>query len=151
MRIQCVGAALILAVTAVEVPSASDPVAVYAKIDRVVLEPDERAPIAIQVWGVFSIASADRGDDYQPAARGYLYYRAQDNQALARREWADLKQVAGTGQIVAFGSRWSGRPTLRQPGSQPADPDVYTTNVGLTKISGRTEYPPVRSLLAFNQ
>ena len=53
--------------------------------------------------------------------------------------------------IVAFGSRWVGRPTLRQPGDKPANPDVYTTNIGLTKISGRTEYAPIRSLIAFKR
>jgi hypothetical protein len=144
-----VGAVLVLALLAVAVASASDPAAVYGKIDRVVLEPHDGVPTAIQVWGVFSIAAADRGDDYEPPARGYLYYRAQENADLARREWADLKQVAGTGQIVSFGSRWNHRPTLRQPGKTPANPDVYTTNMGLTKIIGRTEYAPIRALLAF--
>ena len=38
--------------------------------------------------------------------RGYLYFVAdKDKEAVSRREWADLKRVAGTGQCVALGSR----------------------------------------------
>jgi hypothetical protein len=151
MRTKLVGTVLMLAVAAVAVPSASDRVAVYARVDRVVLEPNDVAPATIQVWGVFSLANVSHGSmtDYHPAARGYLYYRVRDNQALVRREWADLKQVAGTGQIVAFGSRWDDAPRLRHAGDTPAAPDVYTINIGLTKISGRTDYAPIHAIIAF--
>jgi hypothetical protein len=130
---------------------ASDRVAVYGKVDRVVLEPNADAPTAIQVWGVFSIAQARDRNDYQPAARGYLYYALPAKADLARREWADLKGVAGTGTIVAFGSRWEGVPQLRQPNDPPAKPDPYSTNAGLTKVQGRVEYGPIRALLDFNR
>jgi hypothetical protein len=131
--------------------SASDRVAVYGKVDRVVLEPNGEAPTAIQVWGVFSIAQARNPNDYQPAARGYLYYSLPAKADLARREWADLKSVAGTGTIVGFGSRWDGVPQLRQPNDSPAKPDPYTINAGLTKVQGRVGYGPIRALLDFNR
>jgi hypothetical protein len=35
----------------------SDPVGIYAVIDRVVMEPKEGTPERIQVWGVFVLAS----------------------------------------------------------------------------------------------
>lgn len=130
---------------------ASDRVAVYGKVDRVVLEPNAEAPTAIQVWGVFSIAQARNRNDYQPAARGYLYYSLPAKADVARREWADLKSVAGTGTIVGFGSRWEGVPQLRQPNDPPATPDPYTINAGLTKVQGRTEYGPIRALLDFTR
>src|SRR4029453_11411541 len=114
-------AALGLLMAAVAAPLASDPVSVYAKVDRVVLEPDGEAPTAIQVWGVFSIAAATRGSDYQPAARGYPYFNVGRNAVMARREWNDLKQVAGTGQVVAFGTRWDGVPRLRPAAEKPAN------------------------------
>src|SRR5437870_822109 len=86
---------------------ASDRVAVYAKVDKVVFEPNEQAPERVQVWGVFSVADwrNNNMNDYQPTARGYLYFTLGKNPEIARREWTDLKSVAGTNQIVAFGLR----------------------------------------------
>ena len=136
------------AIAAVAVVSASDPVGVYAKVDRVTFEPNESAPTAVQVWGVFSIAKPNNGNDYEPAARGYLYYTTRDNPELARREWADLERVAGTGEIVAFGSRWRGTPPrVRAANEKPENPDPYAVNVGLTKVTGRAEYAPIRAIL----
>ena len=131
------------------VTGASDRVAVYAKVDRVVLEPNTDAPNAIQIWGVFSIAQTGNPNDYRPATRGYLYYALSGRTDLSRREWSDLKSVAGTGGIVAFGSRWEGVPRLRQPNDPPAKPDPYSINAGLTKVRGNTEYAPIRALLDF--
>jgi hypothetical protein len=128
---------------------ASDRVAVYAKVDRVILEPTADAPATVQVWGVFSIAQAGNPNDYQPAARGYLYYTLPSRGDLARREWADLKSIEGTGDIVAFGSRWEGVPRLRQLNDKPANPDPYTLNTGLTKVRGNNRYPPIRAVLDF--
>ena len=47
------------------------------------------------------------GDEYSPPVRGYLYYQLPAEKATAAKaEWADMKKVAGTGQIIAFGSRY---------------------------------------------
>jgi len=146
MKMRLFTAALFLMV-AVVTTSASDPIAVYAKVDKVVFEPDERAPTTVQVWGVFSIAKENHGNDYLPAARGYLYFRAGDNTALSQREWADLKSVAGTAQIVSFGTRFTSVPRLRAASEPPAKPDPYVVNVGLTKVSGQSQLPQVRSIL----
>jgi hypothetical protein len=135
-----------VAVLGVEPALASDRVAVYAKVDRVVFEPSDAAPDAVQVWGTFSIAVTNNPNDYRPAARGYLYFRPGTNQQAARREWTDLNAIAGSGQIVALGNRWEGVPRLRQAAERPADPDPYPINTGLTKISGRTDYAPIRAL-----
>src|SRR6059036_1850645 len=53
---------------------ASDPVGVYAVVDKVVLEPSEANPERIQVWGAFAIAEG-YGYTYKKAERGYLYYK----------------------------------------------------------------------------
>jgi hypothetical protein len=142
-------AALAIIAIAVVVARASDRVAVYATVDRVVLEPGADAPDTIQIWGVFALAQPNNPNDYFPAARGYLYYRLPANRDAARREWSDLKGLAGSGQPVAFGSRWESVPRLRQPNDAPANPDVYTLNTGLTKVQGRTDYAPIRSLLEY--
>lgn len=140
--------AALIALVATLPALASDRVAVYAKVDRVVLEPSEQAPDTIQIWGTFSIAQPNNFNDYKPAARGYLYYRLPEKADLARREWGDLKAVAGTGQIVAFGSRFEGTPRLRPANEAPGKPDAYSINAGLTKVNGRTDYPPIRALIS---
>jgi hypothetical protein len=126
---------------------ASDPVAVYARVDRVVLAPDTVAPKTIQVFGVFSVATSDDRNTYEPPARGYLYFTLAGEAALARREWADLKAIAGKRQIVALGNRYTTKLRVRAETDPPADPDPYMTDAGLTKITGRTDYEPIRALL----
>ena len=143
--------ALAACVTSAGALRASDRMAVYAKVDKVILEPSTGEPATIQVWGVFSVAQAGNPNDYQPAARGYLYYRLPARADLARREWTDLQGVAGTGEIVAFGSRWEGVPRLRPVNDKPANPDPYSLNTGLTKVRGNNQYAPIRALLDFKQ
>jgi hypothetical protein len=128
---------------------ASDPTAVYARVDKINLEPNLDSPETIQVWGVFSMAKPNDRNDYLPAARGYLYFKLAHNQEAARKEWADLKEVAGTGQIVAFGSRYDPPARLRKADERPENPDPYLTNIGLQKVRARTDYPPVRALLDY--
>jgi hypothetical protein len=128
---------------------ASDPTALYARVDKVVLEPGAGAPTAIQVWGVFSMAKPDDRNFYLPAARGYLYFKLAGNPDAARQEWADLKAVAGTGQIVSFGSRYQLKAQLRKADQQPEHPDPYVVSIGITKVRGNTDYEPIRALLAF--
>ena len=146
-RVDLIVKALLLVAGAVTLAHASDRVAVYARVDKVVLEPNAESPDTIQVWGVFSIAAPGNPNDYLPAARGYLYFKLAGNREPARKEWADLKQVAGTDQIVSFGSRFELRARVRKPGERPQDPDAYSVSVGLTKVRGNTDYQPVRALL----
>src|SRR5690348_11922278 len=88
---------------------ASDPVGIYGLVEKVVLEPDDTKPERAQVWGAFRLAKGG-GDTYTEPAYGYLYYSAADGkQDQCRREWADLKRVAGTGQVVAFGARYEAK------------------------------------------
>jgi hypothetical protein len=147
-------AALILTALLVCVASqtralASDPIGVYARVDSVVLEPNPDAARTIQVWGVFAMAKTDDPNEYLPPARGYLYFTLPTDGRSARAEWADLAQVAGSGQIVSFGSRYELKARLRRVDERPAAPDPYSLNVGLTKVRGRTDYAPVRALIAF--
>jgi len=129
--------------------SASDPTAVYTRVDKVVLEPNAEAPQTIQIWGAFAMAKPGDRNDYLAPARGYLYFTLPADSRAARAEWADLAQVAGTGQIVSFGSRYDLKARLRRPDERPADPDRYSLNFGLTKVRGRTDYAPIRALAAF--
>jgi hypothetical protein len=143
------GTALLVVAGGVIVAHASDPTGCYARVDKVVLAPTSESPDTIQVAGVFSVARANGGDEYLPPARGYLYFKLGRNPGAARREWNDLKQLAGSRQIVAIGSRYEARPRVRPPDDPPQDPDPYVVVMGLTRLRGNTEYAPIRALLDF--
>ena len=128
---------------------ASDRVAVYARIDKVVFAPDAANPATVQVFGVFSIARTTNPSDYEPAARGYLYFTVAGDEQQIRREWNDLKDVAGTGQIVAFGERQRLKARVRPDKDTASSPDAYVIGTGVYKIDGRTDYAPIRALVDF--
>lgn len=92
---------------------ASDPAGVYARVDRVGMEPNEQTPERIKIWGAFAVASG-RGDSYQAPECGYLYFQIVAGQERqCRAEWADFERVAGKGQCVAFGNRYGNKFTIR--------------------------------------
>jgi len=126
--------------------SASDRTALYARVDKVVLEPSEGTPQRAQVWGVFAMAKPNDVNDYLPPARGYLYFTLAANPQAAQKEWADLKSVAGTNQVVSFGNRWELKARVRSADEKPAQPDPYVVSIGVMK-NNRTDYAPIRSLL----
>jgi len=126
--------------------AASDPVGIYAFVDRVVLEPSDGSPERVQVWGGFALAEG-RGYEYAAAQRGYMYFTLKPGEEeICRKEWTDLKSVAGTGQIVAFGTRHKPKGTIRKADAKVEKPDVYPTGFGLTKIKQK-DYAPVKGLL----
>jgi hypothetical protein len=120
--------------------SASDPVGIYAIVEKVIFEPSEAAPQRVQIWGAFAFADTTRGGDYYAKPQvGYLYYTLPaGNEAIARNEWADLKSVAGTGQGVAFGRRYSAHGRVRPDSEKPASPESYlqdSSSFGVTKVN----------------
>ncbi len=155
--------------------AASGPIGVYGLVEKVVFEPDERSPERIQVWGAFAYADgAGSGSTSVSAARaGYLYFALPELTPgvttastidTIKKEWADLKAVAGTGQAIGFG-RWGyiagfaslqpdKRPTppsvilrrvpsggaeidlrVRPASEVPASPATYQTDTGIVKLS----------------
>jgi hypothetical protein len=126
----------------------SDRTGVYARVDKVVLEPNATAPERIQIWGAFALARVDDPNTYDSAQRGYLYFSCKSGkEEICRKEWADLKEIAGTGQIVGFGRRGLPRARVRRADEKVAGPDEYPVNFGLVKMSDRrSDYPPIREL-----
>jgi len=125
----------------------SDPVGIFARVDKVVFEPNAEAPERIQIWGAFALAGRENGNVYRAPQRGYLYYSLKPGkEEVCRKEWADLKAVAGTDQIIGFGMRY--QPVhLRKAEDKPADPDVYPVGYGMAKMSDRgSDYAPIRDL-----
>jgi hypothetical protein len=140
---------LVVALMVVAVPSAhaSDPNGLYAFVDRVVFEPSEAAPERIQVWGGFAIAKGRNGYEYHDAERGYLYFKLRPgDEAICKKEWADLKSVAGKKEIVSFGSRYEqGELKVRKSDAKAENPDLHPKSWGMTK-TGMRDYPPIRQL-----
>jgi hypothetical protein len=106
-------AALIVSVPAL---TASGYVGVYGIVEKIVVEPNDSAPERIQIWGAFAFVNGTlaQSSGVTAAKRGYLYFRmpatvneraTEAGLQAVRREWADLRAIAGTGQAVGFG-RW---------------------------------------------
>jgi hypothetical protein len=130
---------------------ASDPTAVYALIDKAVLEPDADKPERIQILGVFAMAKQNDRNLYEPAQRGYLYFKlSADKPDLARREWADLKKTAGKRQVVSFGNRYQMKVRVRKPDEKVENPDVYVLGFGVVRARSDTDYTPIKSLLEYS-
>jgi hypothetical protein len=133
-RAPLLAAAALLALTATA--RASDPIGIYGLVEKVVLEPSTGQPERAQVWGAFRLAKTGGGDEYQEPAGGYLYYAlVPGKEADCRREWADLKSVAGTGEVVAFGARYEPKGTVRKAAEKPDKPDPYALGFGLQKMA----------------
>jgi len=140
----------ILACLAPRAAVASDPIGVYALVEKVVLEPGDTAPERIQVWGAFAVAHKS-GYEYKKAEPGYLYYKLDPARASqCQKEWSDLKSVAGTGQIVSFGSRYSENGKVRAKEAKLENADLYPPGIGVVKLKDR-DYGPINDLVKFRK
>ena len=162
----CFAALVILTTLRMQVVHASGPIAIYARVDKVEFEPNAEKPDRILVRGVFIMAGKDPGVYSAPQA-GYIYCAlpapgatmpggawqiAANATDLARIEWNDLKAVAGTRQVVGFGS--TGRNDaeklrIRKPDEKPNSPDEYPIGNGVGKINA--DQPRARALLDFKE
>lgn len=134
---------------------ASDPVGVYAIVERVVFEPSESAPKTVQIWGAFAPSVEPPRPSYKPeqayggVQKGYMYFTCpagKESNCVA--EWNDLKSVAGKSEVVGFGTRWQQvKPHVRAAGEKPASPDIYDMNVGVVKMGRYAEYPSIVTAL----
>ena len=143
--------AVVLAITLCPgVVTASGPIGVYALVNKVVLEPSADKPERIRISGVFiaAVETPDNSTVYSAPQRGYLYFELpKGNEELARREWADLKSVAGTRQVVGFGSGWEPKVRVRKPNEEAKLPGDYLLGNGLVKIN--SDQPRAKALLDY--
>ena len=150
-RVKCsvllLAAAFVLGGTSVR---ASDPIGVFAKIDKVVLEPNDTSPERIQLWGSFCLADEKDRDSYLAPQKGFLYYKLPSEKSeAALKEWNDLKATAGSGSVIGFGSRHSAKAKVRSANEKPETADVYPVAFGLVKSSQRSSsYAPIKALQA---
>jgi hypothetical protein len=125
-RILCV-AGLMAVLTFDSQARAGGPPPTCMVVDKIVLEPNEKAPTAIQVWGTF-IFLGNQGVKYGAPQRGYLYYTAvPGKEEQCQREWASLRKLAAQDQIIAFGMCGSPKMEghLRKADEKPESPIVF--------------------------
>ena len=129
---------------------ASDIVGIYTVVEKVVIEPSDAAPQRIQIWGAFALADGKSGSTYGPAQRGYLYYTCPEGQeTVCRREWADLKTLAGKDTGVGFGARYKEKGRVRKADEKPASPDAYPIERGIIRLfPGHDSLPVIDRLKA---
>jgi hypothetical protein len=128
---------------------ASDPIGLYAVIDKVVVEPAQGPAQRIQIWGAFALADTRNQDDYAAPTKGYLYFScAPQQESTCRNEWADLQTVAGKGVGVGFGGRHIATGRVRDAADKPTSPDVYPIRMGVVKMERDHQRPIVAKLKA---
>jgi hypothetical protein len=145
-------AAALLGLLAGGAATASDRIGGFGIIDKVVLEPDTKAPTRAQVWGTFTVASDANGRSYTAPAYGYLYVSAPAGQEeTCRKEWKDFQRYAGTGDVVGFGrsSTIADTVRVRAASDRPNKADTYPVNFGLVPIRRDATWQPVLALRAF--
>lgn len=146
----CPIAAVLTMTLRLGVVNASGPIGVYALVDKVAFEPNTDKPERIRISGVFSVAEETPNNStvYSPPQRGYLYFALpRGSEDVARREWADLKSVSGTRQVVGLGSSWGTKVRVRKPDEDAKAPDDHPIANGLVKIN--SDHPSARALLDY--
>jgi hypothetical protein len=139
--------------------SASDHTGIYAVIEDITHTSPGTPDETVRVRGIFSLAK-DR-NAYKTPVYGYMLFRLKKGEeVLCRKEWADLKRVAGTGQVIAFSRRFRrgtrkhaalGRVyKLSEKPTKPNEPlTEYSSNIGIQKIRGSMDYLPHRQVACF--
>jgi hypothetical protein len=150
MKLVACSATAVLSIMCLGIGYASGPIGVYALVEKVAFEPSADKPDHIRITGVFITAEEGSSDVYSAPQRGYLYLALpRGNEQLARREWEDLKSIAGSRQVVGLGSVWSGRARVRvrKSDEEAKSPDDYPLGNGLVKINA--DQPRAKALLDY--
>jgi hypothetical protein len=105
-----VAAALLLSLAPTAVFAKHGSIGIYAVVDEVTFEPGA-SPNLVRISGVFAVPFPMSSGDYRTPQRGYLYFRIRPGMEQAsRKDWSELKSIAGTGQVVGFAQYWVPNP-----------------------------------------
>jgi hypothetical protein len=103
--------ALATALTIRVVAKGTSGVGIYGVIDKVAFEPNATSPDRIRVSGLFVVPLRMSSGEYSPPQRGFLYFKiVPGHEQAARKDWAALTSVAGTGEAVGFTFYWVPNP-----------------------------------------
>jgi hypothetical protein len=149
-----VALALLLSLTSTSLIAKNGTIGIYAVIDEVTFEPDGPSPNVIRMSGVFVVPVPMSSGMYRSPQRGYLYFRIPSGmEETTRKDWNELKSIAGTGQVVGFAQYWV--PNPGDPNGNPhrsleitvhadngaASPDIYPLPhpKGIVKHGGKDD------------
>src|SRR6266498_1649295 len=91
----------VLMLSSMVVLAKRETIGIYAIVDKVAFEPDEKSPERIRIWGVFVVPVPMSSGHYKAPKRGFLYFSiAPGMEQVVKQEWGDLKALAGTGQGI---------------------------------------------------
>lgn len=139
--------------------SASDHTGIYAVIEEVTITGAGTVDETVRMRGVFSLATGR--NEYKPPIYGDMLFRLKKgDEEICRKEWADLKRMAGTGQVVAFSGRYLRRTRdyaelgrVYKPGQEPAKSGEaltpYSSNIGVQKVRISMNYLAHRRVACF--
>lgn len=117
---------------------ASDQVGIYARIGKVVFEPDNGSPdtaTRVRICGAFLLGGGD--GQYAGPKSGYLYYQcAAGQEAMCRMQWKEISAHTGNTTCIGFSNR------RQTPGEAmnnskvrtdlpPTGPDTYPIVMGV--------------------
>jgi len=86
-------------------------IGIYAVVDQVTFEPDGPSANLVRISGLFVVPVPMSSGEYRTPQRGYLYFRISPGmEAAIRKDWSELKAIAGTGQTVGFAQYWMPNP-----------------------------------------
>lgn len=130
-------AALALCSLVPTVASASYPAGVWALVEKVTPEPDDKNPTRVRIDGLFMVAHQKPDfagyPGYSVPAHGHMYYQCSDKDlATCQMEWTELAKVAVSDeQCRGWGdSSLPDNGTVRT--SEPAaKPDTYPISMGV--------------------
>ncbi len=106
-----VAAVLLLSLVTAAVFAKNGTIGIYAVIDQVTFEPDGPSPNFIRVSGLLVVPVSMSSGQYRSPQKGYLYFRIRPGmEQETRKDWNELKSIAGTRQVVGFGQYWMPNP-----------------------------------------
>ena len=107
-----VALALLLPLTSTSLIAKNGTIGIYAVIDQVTFEPDDPSLNFIRISGVFVVPVPMSSGIYKSPQRGFLYFQIPSGmEQTVRKDWNELKSIAGTREVVGFAQYWMPNPT----------------------------------------
>lgn len=144
--------AVVAVLAAASTVHASDPIGIYAVIEKIAYEPSAQAPERVRIWGTFALAERTGGMNCSSPQSGQLYFKLPKQQPQdAIAEWRDLEKSIASGEPIGFGNRYA--QIDREIAVLKADDlktaaEEYALGFGLSRMRRASQNPAVRGLMS---
>ncbi|MGE0144956.1 MAG: hypothetical protein AB7I19_16890 [Planctomycetota bacterium] len=125
----------------------SDPHGIYAIVESARLVPNEQSPERLELSGAFSVAIVTGRGRYATPTWGRIALTAPEKgRAECIEQWRAVVAAAGTGEVIAFSSRYEQRDVrVVPPGPDPAPAGVMGASFDVWKVT-RDDWGPAIAL-----